>query len=185
METRRTWLRRISLASTLGVVGCQEGTTTVPTNGLAFGSPAIEDGGSIPERYTADGADRSPPLTIESVPDGTETVVLIVEDPDADDFVHWVLWDVPGTQRKIPEGLPDSGTLPRIGSARQGTNDFGTVGYRGPAPPEDAGPHTYRFTMTALESALLVEPGARRSTVRSAMDGTRLGETTLAATYDR
>ncbi|WP_135662672.1 YbhB/YbcL family Raf kinase inhibitor-like protein [Halorhabdus rudnickae] len=185
METRRTWLRRIGLASTLGVVGCQEGTTTVPRNDLAFGSPAFEDGGSIPERYTTDGPNRSPPLMIESVPDGTETVVLIVEDPDADDFVHWLLWDVPGARREIPAGLPVSGTLPEIGGARQGTNDFGTVGYRGPAPPADDGPHTYRFTMTALESTLSVEPGARRSSVRPAMDGMRLGETTLAATYDR
>ncbi|WP_136689725.1 hypothetical protein [Halorhabdus amylolytica] len=68
---------------------------------------------------------------------------------------------------------------------RQGTSDFGTVGYRGSAPPEDDGPHTYRFTMTALESALSIEPRSGRSTVRSAMDGTRLGQTTTTATDDR
>nr|WP_169051865.1 YbhB/YbcL family Raf kinase inhibitor-like protein [Halorhabdus amylolytica] len=106
------------MASTLAIVGCQEETTTVSANNLAFGSPAFDDNGSIPEQSTADGADRSPPLTIEFVPDGTETVALIVEDSDADDFVHWVLWDLPGTRREIPEGLPASGTVPRIGDAR-------------------------------------------------------------------
>ena len=188
MDTRRTWLRRIGVAGTLGLVGCQGSTTTtatLPANDLAFESPAVGDGASIPSAYTADGADRSPPLRIKSVPDSAESLSMVVTDPDAGGFVHWLLWNVPAEQREIPSGLPNTETVGRIGGARQGTNDFGTIGYRGPAPPEGDGAHTYRFTLTALETTLSVKPGAERSTLVSAMDGRRLGEATITATYDR
>lgn len=154
---------------------------------LTFESPAFADGASIPPRYTADGADVSPTLTVEGVPDRAETVALVVDDPDApgSPFTHWLLWNVPAGRTAIPEDVPRTGTVDSLGGARQGTNDFGEVGYRGPKPPAGDGPHSYRFTLYVLGRPLAVEAGARKAVLVDAIDGTHLARARFTAEYER
>lgn len=190
MLSRRQYVRTAGLVGVGVLAGCNGAattTTTVGPNGLAFESPAFTDGGSIPEQYTADGADRSPPLSIASVADGAETLALIVDDPDAPGgvFTHWLLWNVPAERREIPAGLPRAETVPELGGARQGTNDFGDVGYGGPAPPAADDPHTYRCTLYAVDRSLDLAGGANRSPLESALEGGVLGRARITATYGR
>ncbi|MFB6129052.1 MAG: YbhB/YbcL family Raf kinase inhibitor-like protein [Halorhabdus sp.] len=190
MISRRHFVRLAGIAGIGTVAGCggpSTTNTTIGPHGLAFESRAFTDGGTIPVAYTADGADRSPPLTIKSLADGTETLSLIVDDPDAPGgpFVHWLLWNVPAKRREIPSGIPQRETLPELGGARQGTNGFGEIGYSGPAPPAGDDPHTYRFTLYAVDRSLDVESGAKRSALESALEGAVRGRARITATYDR
>jgi Raf kinase inhibitor-like YbhB/YbcL family protein len=117
----------------------QETTRSNPTQrGLAqefrLSTPAFADGGSIPKRYTADGENESPRLSWKEPPLGTLSFALVVEDPDAPSglFVHWLLWNVPGARRELPERFPVHAQLPD--GIRQGYNGFGNTGYGGPSP---------------------------------------------------
>lgn len=132
---------------------------------LQFGSPAFEDGTTIPERYTCEGDDVSPPLFVEDVPAGAESLALVVDDPDAPggSFTHWLVWNLPPDIEEIPEGIPPKERIDDLGDASQGTNDFDEVGYRGPCPPEGGGEHTYRFRLYVLDDRIGIGPGARKS----------------------
>lgn len=154
---------------------------------LGVTSSAFADGESVPERYTADGADVSPPLSVSRVPDDAAALALVVDDPDAPSgtFTHWLLWNVPADTTTIPEDQPRQETLPDLGGAAQGTNGFGDVGYRGPSPPADDDPHRYRFRAFALASALDPDPGAERSAVLSAAEDAAVATGTLTGTYGR
>ena len=147
-------------------------------------SPAFEDGQSIPRQYTADGADVSPPLTWSGVPEGTRSLVVLCEDPDAPrgTWTHWVLFDLAADARELAEATPRQATL--AGGAAQGTNDFGKVGYGGPAPPPGK-PHRYYFKVTALDTRLGLAAGAKRQEVQRAMEGHVLGEGWLMGRYAR
>lgn len=168
--------------------GTGTGTAPPTTDGatMTISSPEIDDGGAVPERFTADGADVSPPLSIDGVPEEARSLAVVVDDPDAPSgaFVHWLLWNLPPDHTEIPEDVPPEPTVDSL-DAVQGTNDFGTVGYRGPAPPEDDDAHRYRFTASALDSVLDVDPGSERPAVQDAMDGHVLASDRLTATYDR
>src|ERR1035437_528343 len=98
-------------------------------------SPAFESGEDIPNEFTCDGPDSSPPLIWTDPPPGTETLALIVDDPDAPSgtWVHWVLYNLPATARGLSEGVAKDRQLPD--GARQGGNNFGKLGYNGPCPP--------------------------------------------------
>lgn len=100
-------------------------------------SDAFEDGGTIPRRHTCDGEDVSPPLAWEGAPDWTESLALVVHDPDAPrgDWVHWVIYDIPGRFDGLPEHVGTSKRLDDLGQAAQGKNDFGRMGWGGPCPP--------------------------------------------------
>ncbi|MFQ5751652.1 MAG: YbhB/YbcL family Raf kinase inhibitor-like protein, partial [bacterium] len=104
-------------------------------------SKAFEEGGMIPDKYTCDGADISPPLKWESIPDSTRSLALISDDPDAPmgTWVHWVVYNLPATKRELPENVPPRETL--ADGTKQGKNDFGKIGYGGPCPP--GGTHRY------------------------------------------
>jgi Raf kinase inhibitor-like YbhB/YbcL family protein len=147
-------------------------------------SPAFDEDRPIPVKYTGDGADVSPPLTWSGVPRGTRSLVVLCEDPDAPrgTWTHWVVFNLPPESRELPEGTPAQPTLP--GGAVQGTNDFGKIGYGGPAPPPGK-PHRYYFKLTALNTTLDLKPGAKRSEVLAAMDGHVLAEGWLMGTYRR
>ena len=99
-------------------------------------STAFQQGMSIPKEYTGDGADQSPPLRWSEPPSGTKSIALVCDDPDAPrgTWVHWVLFNLPTETRELEEGVPTTATLPS--GAKQGKNDFGNVGYGGPAPPK-------------------------------------------------
>lgn len=155
---------------------------------MELSSTAFEHGERIPDRYTCQGEDVSPPLAIEGVPDEAETLAMVVDDPDApqpDPWVHWLLWDVPAAADTIPEGYPPSGSGKRFDAARQGTNDFNDVAYGGPCPPGGHGEHTYRFHLYALDTSLGLEDGSTRDQLETAVEDHVLDEAHLAGTYER
>jgi len=153
--------------------------------GLTLSSPAFDAGNSIPARHTADGDDVSPRLVVDGVPDDADSLALALDDPDAGGFVHWLLWNVPADVDAVPENVPRTETVSSLGDARQGTNGFGDIGYRGPAPPADDGAHTYRFTLWAVDRTLDLAPGATRESLTDALDGHRIASTLLTGDYDR
>jgi Raf kinase inhibitor-like YbhB/YbcL family protein len=158
-------------------------------------SSAFEEGGLIPPRYTCDGADVSPPLQWEPVPEGTKSmqwepvpegtksIALVSDDPDAPvgTWVHWVLFDLPPETRQLAENIPTDKTLPN--GARQGTNDFRKIGYGGPCPP--GGTHRYFFKIYALDSFIDLPPGATKQEMLKAMEGHILGQGQLMGKYKR
>ncbi len=142
-------------------------------------SSAFTEGGSIPRRLTCDGENVSPDLTWSDAPEGTAALALVVTDPDARDFVHWIVYDLTGTP---------SGGLPAAVSASpdappQGTNSFGKTGYGGPCPP--AGTHRYVFTLHALDAPLELSGAPRIDALEAAMAGHVLAQATLTGTYHR
>jgi Raf kinase inhibitor-like YbhB/YbcL family protein len=151
---------------------------------LELTSTAFGEGEPIPEQYTGDGRNASPPLQWQDPPAGTHNLALICEDPDAPrgTFTHWVAFNLPADSRGLGEGVPAETTLPD-GTA-QGVNDFGKVGYGGPKPPPGK-PHRYVFTLYALDGPLDLRPGATRSQLLAAMKGHVLGEARLTGTYGR
>ena len=147
-------------------------------NKLQIASPAFSHEGMIPSKFTCDGADASPPLSIVDIPEDTRSLALIVDDPDAPrgTWVHWVVWNIlPGT-RDIQEN-----SVPR--GAIQGTNDFGNQRYGGPCPP--SGTHRYYFKLYALDAALALKPGATKAQVEEAMKGRVLAQSELVGLYKR
>ncbi len=135
---------------------------------LTISSPAIRDGGRIPSVFTCRGSDKSPPLAWSGVPDGTKTLAIVVEDPDAPGgiFIHWVAFNIPANSSGLEEGVPNRSELPSGGT--QGVNSFGRVGYGGPCPPP--GPaHHYHFRLFALDETLPLGPDATAGRLMQAM----------------
>jgi hypothetical protein len=182
--------RRTFLVATGAVVsGCMGGEEPDNTGTFSVSSLAFEDGEEIPTQYTCEneGEVDSPPLRIEGVPEETETIALIVDDPDASGgtFVHWLLWNLPADTEQIPQSVPHGPAVSELGGAEQGTNDNGDVGYFGPCPPPDDGSHTYRFTVYAVEKELEVEAGATRDELDATLNGSTIGTARLTGTYER
>lgn len=155
-------------------------------------SPAFPEGGTIPRKYTCDGEDISPPLSWSSVPEGARSFVLIADDPDAPrgTWTHWVLHDLPGGVRGLPEGVPPKPTVTFAFAfdgteytAKQGRNDFKKPGYGGPCPP--SGAHRYFFRLYALDTVPALEPEATRQEVLRAIEGHILAEGRLMGRYSR
>lgn len=146
-------------------------------------SPAFEDEGLIPEKYTCDAEDISPPLIWESVPEGTKSLAIICDDPDAPmgTWVHWVLFNLPPDTKELLENVSKTETLEN--SAKQGVNDFGNIGYGGPCPP--GGIHRYFFKLYALDTILNLDAGINKAELLSAMDGHIIFETQLMGKYSR
>jgi Raf kinase inhibitor-like YbhB/YbcL family protein len=145
-------------------------------------STSFQEGSRIPAKYACNGAGISPQLAWSAPPAGTVNLVLIVTDPDAPSgtFVHWVLYDLPAAAQALPEGLPGIGQLPN--GARQGSNDFGDLGYGGPCPPPGS-PHHYVFTLYALNAKLNLPVGATRAQVETEMRGHILARGELVGIY--
>ncbi len=142
-------------------------------------SKSFRDGAAIPRRFTCDGENVSPDLAWAGAPDGTKAFVLIVIDPDARNFVHWLVYNVDGSPAGgLPFGISTSPDAPP-----QGTNSFGKRGYGGPCPP--SGTHHYRFTLSAIGEVLHVSGAPGIDAIRAAMASHVLGEATLTATYQR
>jgi Raf kinase inhibitor-like YbhB/YbcL family protein len=147
-------------------------------------SSAFQDGEIIPVRFTADGKDISPPLSWESVPAGTESLAVVCEDPDAPGgtWVHWILFNLPRDRQQLPAGFSTSSPLPE--GVKQGTNDFGKLGYGGPAPPPGR-PHRYYFTVYALDAILQVPEGISRSQLEQAIQDHVLAQGEVMGKYGR
>lgn len=142
-------------------------------------SPAFDAGAAIPGKFTCDGEDVSTALEWSGAPGDTAALALIVDDPDARDFVHWVVFDMIGSQTGgLAEGVSSSPDAPN-----QGTNDFRRTGWGGPCPP--SGTHRYRFTLYALDDVLGLAGTPTADDVRAAMQGHVLGQAELSGTYTR
>jgi hypothetical protein len=146
-------------------------------------SSAFENNGLIPAKYTCDGKDISPPLKWDAVPEGTKSIALICDDPDAPmgTFVHWVLFSLPAKTAELAENVPHDKVLPN--GARQGMTDFGRVGYGGPCPP--SGTHRYFFKLYALDTELKLQAGADKSQLLKAMENHILAQGQLIGKYKR
>jgi Raf kinase inhibitor-like YbhB/YbcL family protein len=142
---------------------------------LTVKSPAFESNKLIPAKYTCDGEEVNPPLTIEGAPEGTKSLVLVIDDPDAaaGTWNHWLVWNIPPT-RKIEED-----TVPGI----QGVNTSGKRAYGGPCPP--SGTHRYFFKVYALDAKLNSNPNSRKDDVEKAMEGHILAKGELMGLYRR
>jgi Raf kinase inhibitor-like YbhB/YbcL family protein len=151
---------------------------------LELTSTAFREGTPIPGQYTGDGRNSSPPLQWRDLPAGTRSLALVCEDPDAPrgTFTHWVAYNLPAESRELPEGVPTEPTL--SDGTLQGTNDFGRVGYGGPAPPAGK-PHRYFFKLFALDGPLHLPPGVTRPQLLAAVKGRVLAEAQLMGTYSR
>ena len=153
---------------------------------MTLNSPAFQQNGHIPSRYTCEGEDISPPLAWEGVPNGAKSLVLIIDDPDAPDpkapkmvWVHWVVYNMPADTQSSPENTGKSrsprGTL-------LGVNDFKKTGYGGPCPP--VGRHRYFHKLYALDITLDLR-GATKSQIEGAIRGHVLANAELIGTYQK
>ena len=154
---------------------------------LVLTSSAFTQQGSIPQQYTCQGRDVSPPLSWSGAPEGTKEFVLIVDDPDAPDpaapkrtWVHWVLYAIPPTATSLAEAIAPA-KLPA--GTREGTNDWNRRGYGGPCPP--VGRHRYFHKLYALDVELPDLGPARKAEVEKAMEGRVLAKTELIGTYQK
>jgi Raf kinase inhibitor-like YbhB/YbcL family protein len=141
-------------------------------------SGAFAQGQPIPRRHTCEGEDVSPALAWNGVPEGTVSLALVVDDPDAPSgtFTHWLAWRID----------PAAGGL-REGEAApvEGRNDFGSAGWGGPCPPPGHGPHRYFFKLHSLDGKLDLPAGAGKAEVERAIEGRALAVAELMGTYER
>jgi Raf kinase inhibitor-like YbhB/YbcL family protein len=153
---------------------------------LTLTSPAFKQSAPMPSRLTCEGDDRSPPLAWTGVPEGTKSLVLIVDDPDAPDpkapkrvWVHWVLYNLPPETRELSTGADTAGLPP--GTAH-GVNDYKRAGYNGPCPP--IGRHRYFHKLYALDTKLDLDR-PNKAALETAMKGHVLAQAELMGTYQK
>src|SRR6266513_3992080 len=149
------------------IVGCTISATSLVAFGaggakMKISSPAFQEGGTIPEKFSKNGQNVNPELRIGGAPAEAKSLVLIVDDPDAPVglFTHWLVWNIDPKTTDIAEGSAPDGAM-------QGKNDFGETGYGGPQPP--SGTHRYYFKVFALDKMLDLKPDAKRKDVDAAM----------------
>jgi Raf kinase inhibitor-like YbhB/YbcL family protein len=188
MSRAVSWLV-VWLTLAIALTGCRP-VATLPTVAgdravtiFEITSPAFAPGQAIPRAYSCDGENISPPLQWASLPDGTRSLALIMDDPDAPrgTFVHWVAYDLPASARSLPEAVPTQSEL--ADGARQGRNGAGKIGYTGPCPP--SGVHRYFFTLYALDASPTLAAGATKEQLLDAMQGHIVDKTELWGTYTR
>lgn len=144
---------------------------------MALTSPSFNEGESIPVKFSCDGDDISPELDWFGTPEGTVSMALIMDDPDAPvgTWVHWVLYNLPMDLSGLREGM--------TGVGQDGTNSWNTTGYGGPCPP--SGTHRYFFKLYALDTNLDLETGADKGALEEAMEGHIIGQAELKGTFSR
>ena len=152
----------------------QSGTDHTWSGNLKLTSSAFSDGGEIPRECGYKNGNKVPPLTVSGIPEGTKSLTLIMDDPDAMEpagkvWVHWVAWNIEPTTTEL-ENL-----------TTEGMTDFGEVGYGGPAPPDKR--HTYVFKLYALDSELDLPDKSTKADVEKAMEGHIVDQATLTGTY--
>lgn len=158
-------------------------------------SNAFQNSEKINPKYTVEGEDVSPPLAWTEVPDQTQSLALICDDPDApspkrpapEPWVHWVLFNIPASLSELPAGISRQLEPAEVPGAKQGTNSWPSdnVGYRGPAPPPGSGQHRYFFKLYALDAELDLKAGATKKQLAEAMSGRVLAEVQLIGVYER
>jgi len=185
-------VRRLLVVAMLAAawpIACDHGATGKEEQTMTFTltSPAFKDQQRIPTQHTGEGADTSPPLAWSAPPAGTKALALLCEDPDAPvgTWDHWLVWNLPGDLRSLPEGVAKTAELPDLGGARQGSNSWPKIGYYGPMPPKGHGTHHYHFILYALDAPLDLKAGAKKPALAAAMKGRILGQARLVGTYSR
>ena len=145
---------------------------------MKISSKAFSHNQNIPAKYTCDGENVSPPLTIAEVPEQTKSITIIADDPDAPggDFSHWLVWNINPKLTEIAEDREPAGSV-------EGTTDFGKVGYGGPCPP--AGIHRYFFKVFALDTALNLPATTQKQELVKSMSGHILDQGELIGLYSR
>jgi Raf kinase inhibitor-like YbhB/YbcL family protein len=171
------------LSLLLVLAGCggddtPSGDLPEPNASIRLTSPAFADGASIPKQFTCSGADISPPLAIRDLPEDTIELALIVDDPDADGYVHWSVIGIEPDTASFQENSVPAGAV-------QTENSFGKSEYGGPCPPEGDDPHRYDFTLYALDDTPDLGAGASPDDVRGAIDGHALARGTLTGKFGR
>ncbi len=146
---------------------------------LKLTSPEFDNGGEIPRKYGYKFENVNPPLEIQGIPDDTESLVLIIDDPDAKEpagkiWDHWVMWNIEPNTTYIDVNADPPGAV-------EGKNDYGKSGYGGPNPPDKR--HTYRFMLFALDTTLDLRSWASKRDVQKAMKGHVLDKVMLKGTY--
>ncbi|WP_029550984.1 YbhB/YbcL family Raf kinase inhibitor-like protein [Thermococcus zilligii] len=180
------WVIPAVLIISVALSGCVSG------GGGKMGAKTLEvgsvfhDGERIPKEYTCEGDDINPPVYIGKLPEGTKSLAIVVDDPDAPagTFTHWIAWNIPPTG-EIPMGIPKEGEVNEPIHAIQGKNDFGRIGYNGPCPPRGHGVHHYHFRVYALDTELHLKPGSSRKDLEKAMEGHILAWGEAVGLYER
>jgi hypothetical protein len=154
------------------------------TFALEIKSEVFKQKGYIPDRYSCDAQDFSPSLSWSQVPQGTKSLAIICDDPDAPFkiWVHWVIFNISSDISSLEENISKE-KLNEL-SAVEGLNDFGRLGYNGPCPPAGK-PHRYFFTLYALDTTLSLEEGVGKKELVEAMQGHILAETKVIGLYQR
>jgi Raf kinase inhibitor-like YbhB/YbcL family protein len=145
---------------------------------IQVSSSSFNQNSLIPKKYTCDGTDISPQLSWKGLPPNTQSIVLIMDDPDAPigTFTHWVVFNIPATVTELPEGAKGIGV--------EGVNDFRRIGYGGPCPPRGSN-HRYYFKLYALDTMLPLKEGAKRGDVEKAMQKHILAQGEFMGRYGR
>lgn len=153
----------------------RKGSEKMDIQNIKVFSSAFASNGSIPEKYTCDGQDTNPPLEFEGIPQEAESLVLIVDDPDAPmkTFTHWIVWNIE------PVAKIEEDSIPGV----EGINDFKKIGYGGPCP--SSGTHRYFFRVYALDKQLDLKAGAGRKELENEMIGHIIAEGELMGKYSK
>jgi Raf kinase inhibitor-like YbhB/YbcL family protein len=151
---------------------------------ITLRSRAFQAGKRIPDRYTCEAENISPPLEWGPIPEGTESFVLVCDDPDAPRgvFSHWILYDIPKHTTEMPSAIAKQERPDTMGT--HGRNDFGSTYYQGPCPPPGS-THRYYYRLYAIDTVLHMPPGASRSQILKAIDGHILDQAELMGKYSR
>ena len=191
-EMRCSFLLTLVFAAALAPAACGKEQPPVKEENVmtfAMTSPAFKHSERIPKQHTGEGADLSPPLEWAEPPAGTKAFALVCDDPDAPvgTWDHWVIWNIPGALRKLPEGIARGEKPADPAGAVQGKNSWpkDNIGYRGPMPPPGHGTHHYNFVLYALDAPLDLKAGANKKELLAAMKGRILGQAKLTGTYSR
>lgn len=159
---------------------------------LTVTSSAFEEGGAIPVRNSAYGENLSPEIMWSGAPAGTESFALVLTDPDVpmpNGFVHWTIYNIPGSATGLPEGISaDAQTLDEpasIAGTTQGVMGMRNPGFFGPRPPAGGGPHDYVFTVYALDADLDLAPGLGRDELMAAMEGHVIAQGAVTGVFEQ
>ena len=183
MRVRAALRGAVCLGAALLLGGCGGGdkpSEPLPETSaqMNLSSVAFQDGGTIPKRFTCDGRGISPPLRWSEVPRGTREFAVLVEDVDADRFVHWTVLGIPSALHRLLEGdVPPE--------AVETENGFGDKAWGGPCPPEGDDPHRYLFAVYAVDDPLGLDSGASPDEVREALADHALGRGTMTGRFGR
>lgn len=172
----------LSLTAVTGCHGAKGPELGAESPSIQLTTTAFHDGDRIPGAFTCDGANTSPALSWSDPAARTESFALIIDDPDAGGFVHWLIYNLPASTRSLPAAEPTQARL--ADSSLQGRNDFPGIGYSGPCPPGHSD-HHYRFVVYAVDTMLPLQSGATKGQVEDALKGHIVARGKLTGRYSR